>query len=266
MTNHTRSPLPVSAPPTNHLAGVAPRPEPWPTAAPQSTISSVRAAAVIAGAALTAMAGLAGFGNLVVVQGLVTPGDAAATARDIMASEGLFRVGVASLYAAALLDVVVAWALLRVFSPVNADLSRLDAWLRLAYAAVFVVALSQLAGIPGLLIESGSASVFTTEQIHAQALAKVDAFNDIWFAGLILFGAHLAVAGYLAYRSGFVPRLIGVLLVIAGAGYAFDSFVRVFTQDAPFTVSNLTFLGEFLLALWLLFRGRRLSLPLTSAA
>ena len=236
-----------------------------PPDAPPEAVGAVRSAAVIAGAGLTLMAVLAGFGNLVVVEGLVTAGDAAATARDISASEGLFRLGVASLYLAALLDVVVAWALMRVFSPVHAELSRLDAWLRLAYAAVFMVALSQLTGIPAVLGSAGDAGAATTAQLQVQALAKVDAFQDIWFAGLVLFGAHLVVAGYLAYRSGFVPRLIGVLLVVAGAGYVFDSLVAVLTADAPFRVSTATFLGELLLALWLLFRGRRIVLAPTPA-
>ena len=190
---------------------------------------------------------LAGFGNLVVVQGLVTPRDAPTTAHDITASEGLFRLGVASLYLAALLDIVVAWALFTVFRTVHAELSRLGAWLRLAYAVVFIVALSQLAGIPALLNEADGRGAFTTRQIQAQALAKADLFQNIWSAGLILFGAHLVGIGVLVYRSGFIPRLIGGLLVIAGAGYAFDSLVSVFTEHPAFVVSNVTFLGELLL-------------------
>jgi hypothetical protein len=220
---------------------------------------ALRKAALIAGAAIMLVAALAGFGNLVVVQGLVTPGDAAATADDILGSEGMFRLGVASLYLAALLDVVVAWALLRVFSTVHAEVSRLSAWLRLAYAVVFMVALSELAGVPALLNGGHGTTAFTHDQLQAQALAKTVAFHDIWSAGLILFGAHLIGVGWLAYRSGFVPRLIGVLLVIAGAGYAFDSFVSVFTEKAVFEVSTVTFLGEFLLGLWLLFRAGRVS-------
>jgi hypothetical protein len=246
MTNHMQLPAPVHG--SARLA----------TAPPSDAGSTARRAAVVAGGAILLVAALAGFGNLVVVQGLVTPGDAAATADDILGSEGVFRLGVASLYLAAVLDVVVAWALLRVFSTVNAELARLGAWLRLAYAAVFMVALSQLAGIPALLTDADGTSAFTDGQLQAQALARVDTFQDIWFAGLVLFGAHLIVVGYLAYRSGFVPRLIGVLLVLAGAGYVFDSFVSVFIEDAPFAVSNVTFLGEFLLGLWLLFRSRRI--------
>ncbi len=231
-----------------------------PHAAPSDgSVGGIGTAAVVAGAALTSMAVLGGFGNLVVVEGLVTAGDPAATARDITASEGLFRLGVASLYLVVLLDVVAAWALMRVFGPVHAELSRLDAWLRLTYAGVFMVAVSQLVGIPALLSGGSQPGAFTTAQVEAQALAKFDAFHDIWFAGLILFGVHLVVAGYLAYRSGYVPRLIGVLLIVAGGGYALDSVLDVFFEDVAFTVSTVTFLGEFLLALWLLFRGRQVT-------
>jgi hypothetical protein len=219
----------------------------------------VRSASLIGGAALMLMAALAGFGNVVVVDGLVTSGDAARTAGDIMASEGVFRLGVATLYLVVVLDVVVAWALLRVFAPVSTDLSRLAAWFRLAYAGVLTVAVSQLAGVPGLLNDDGYTAAFGTEQLQALALQKTDAYNDIWMAGLILFGVHLMILGYLAYKSGYVPRFLGVLLVIAGVGYAFDSFVTVFSQGSPFAISQITFLGEFLLGLWLLFRGRHLS-------
>jgi hypothetical protein len=249
MTNPTTGLNPASTP----LA----RSDSAPQADRQAAIWAARRPALVAGAAILLVALLAGFGNLVVVQGLVTPGDARTTAHDITASEGLFRLGVASLYLAALLDIVVAWALLTVFRPVHVELSRLSAWLRLAYAVVFIVALSQLAGIPALLNDADGTGAFTASQIQTQALAKADAFHTIWSAGLILFGAHLVGIGVLAYRSGFVPRLIGGLLVLAGAGYAFDSLVSVFTEHPAFVVSNVTFLGEFLLGVWLLMRSRR---------
>jgi hypothetical protein len=217
---------------------------------------SIRRAGFVAGISLLAMSVLAGFGNFVAVEGLVTPGDAGRTAEDILASEGTFRVGVLALYLVVVLDVVVAWALMLVFDPVSRSISRLAAWFRLAYSAVFLVAISQLAGIPDLL--AGASSAFSAEQVEAQALLKVDAFHDIWFAGLVLFGAHLVLIGYLAYRSGYLPRILGVLLVLAGLGYAFDSAGRVLSESA-LEVSTVTFVGEFLLCLWLLIRGRRMS-------
>jgi hypothetical protein len=168
----------------------------------------------------------------------------------------MFRLGVLALYVVVVLDVVVAWALMRVFDPVNRSLSRLAGWFRLAYSAVFMVAISQLAGIPDLL--GGGSRAFTPEQVAAQSLLKVDAYSDIWFAGLILFAAHLVIVGYLAYKSGYVPAFLGILVVIAGLGYAFDSAGTVLSES-PLEVSVVTFIGEFLLGLWLLIRGRRMT-------
>ena len=173
-----------------------------------------------------------------------------------MASEGTFRLAVAGLYVVVVLDIVAAWALFRFFAPVNDWLARLAAWLRVAFAVVFLVAISELAAVPGMLSDAGYQDAFGQKQLQAQAMVRLEAFDHTWMAALLLFGAHLALLGYLAYRSGHVPRLIGVLLVISGIGYAFDTFSSVLSAD-PVVISTFTFLGEFLLAVWLVVRGGR---------
>jgi len=213
-------------------------------------------AGLAAGIGILVMAAASAFGIFYVVEGLVTQGDAAGTVEDIGSSDGLFRWGLVSLYLVVVLDVVVAWALFRFLSPVNDGLARLAAWFRLAYAGVFLLAIGQLAGIPDLVTADEYAGVFTAEQIQGQTLLRTDAFDDLWMAGLILFGIHLLLIGYLAYRSGYVPRWLGVLLVVAGAGYVFDSVASTVLANPPASVTTVTFLGEFLLALWLVVRGR----------
>jgi len=217
---------------------------------------AMRQAGVVAGVGILVLAALSAFGIFYVLEGLVTQGDAAGTVEDIRSSDGLFRWGIASLYLVVVLDVVVAWALFRFLSPVSRGLSRLAAWFRLAYAGVFLVAIAQLAGIPDLVTADYYSSVLTTEQIQGQTLVKADAFDDLWMAGLILFGIHLLLVGYLAYRSGYVPKLLGVLLLVAGAGYVFDSVASTVLASPPGSVATFTFLGEFLLALWLVVRGK----------
>ena len=214
---------------------------------------------LIAGVTLLLLAGLAAFGVLVAVDGLVTPGDATRTASDILASKDLFRLAVASLYLVVVLDIVAAWALFRFFAPVDPWLARLTAWLRLGFAGVFLVAISQLAAVPDLLTDDGHRDAFGEQQLQAQAMLKIEAFDHTWMAALLLFGAHLVSLGVLVYRSGYVPRLIGVLLVVAGVGYAFDTFSSVLFEH-PVVVSTFTFLGELVLALWLVVRGRRIRL------
>lgn len=204
------------------------------------------------------MAALSGFANFVALEGLVTPGDPAATAQDVAASETLFRLAVGSLLLVVALDVVIAWALFRVFRPVHAGLSMLAAWFRLAYAAVFMVAISELLGALRLLGD-GYLAVFDADQLHAEALLRIEAFTDTWDAGLILFGLSLLIIGYLAYRSGYVPKILGVLLGIAGFGYLFDSLLAIVTPGASIKISVITFVGEFLLAIWLVIWGRRVT-------
>ena len=206
------------------------------------TSKSVRKASTTAGAALLAMSVLSAFGYLFAVKGLVVPGNAAQTARNITAHESLFRLGILSLYLVAALDVVVAWALYRVFKPVSAGLSRLAAALRIAYAAVFMIAIGQL---------------FEALRLHTQALEHINTFTNIWDAGLVVFGLSLFVLAHLAYRSRYVPKLLGLLLAIAGFGYVFDTVVRALVQGSSSDVSAITGMAEFVFALWLVIRGRQ---------
>ena len=93
----------------------------------------------------------------------------------------------------------------------------------------------------------------------------INSFTNIWDAALVLFGLSLLVLAYLAYRSGYVPRLLGVLLAIAGFGYVFDTVVRVLVRGSSSDVSAITGMGEFVFALWLVIRGRRISVSGTES-
>lgn len=218
--------------------------------------AGLRGPSLVAGTGILLLAVLSGFGNFYAVDGLVTAGEAARTARDIAASETLFRMGIVSLVLAATVDVVVAWALWRLFSPVSEGLSALAAWFRLAYAAVFLVAVAQLLAALRPLHPDGGGP-----DSAGQVLAHVQAFNDIWLVGLVLFGAHLLLVGWLAHHSGFVPRWLAALIAVAGAGYGFDGIAAVLSNGSAPAVSTVTFAGEFVLGCWLLLRGRRLAGP-----
>jgi len=230
------------------------------------TRRAVRRGSWVAGLALLVMTPLAAYANFVVLDGLVAPGDAALTARAIANAEGAFRVAVASLYVVAVLDLLVAWALYTVFEPVNRRVAALMAWFRVAFAAVFVVAISQLVGVLSAVNAAGASAAFSPAQRDAQALLGVETFYGVWDGALILVGLHLVVLGYLVYRVGavrshgfgYVTRALGVLLVVAGAGYVVDSVGRVLIAGYSFEVAAVTFLGEVVLIVWLFMYGRRL--------
>lgn len=217
---------------------------------------TLRKPAVVAGVGILLISALAGLANFGAVEGLVTDGNATKPAQDILASEGTFRLAIAAFVLVAALDAVVAWGLFAFFATVNRGVSLLAGWLRLAYAAVFAVAISHLAGALHLLGNADYLRTFAPDQLRTQALLKITDFHDIWTISLVFFGAHLVLVGYLVYRSGFAPKLLGVLVAVAGAGYLVDSFGALLFSGYAVSVGAFTFVGEFLLMLWLLIKGR----------
>ena len=142
------------------------------------------------------------------------------------------------------LDVVVAWGLYIVLMPANKNLSALAAWLRVIYGGIFIFAISKLYVALQVLAADG-----------VQAMSFLKAFQSIWDNGLILFGFHLLVLGYLAFKSGYIPKWLGGLLVLAGLGYIVDGFGRMLSPAYSFSLAQFTFIGEVFLIFWLLWRG-----------
>lgn len=221
---------------------------------PQSAGPRIRRASLIAGVSLLLMAALAGFGYMVAVEGVVTYDDADQNAASILESSGLFRAGIVSLFTVIALDVAVAWALYYVFVPVHRTLSAVAAWIRVAYSAIFAVAVAQLVGVQQVLTSPD------TGPRNADALSGVNSFADIYDAGLLLFGLHLLIIGWLSVKAGYVPTWLGGLLLVAGSGYIIDSIGAFLSSGSWSDISTVTFVGEFLLAVWLVLRGRRITL------
>ena len=216
---------------------------------------SPRTTATVAGLSLLLMAILAPFANFYALGNLVVANDAKTTAENIMASSELFRIGIACFLIVALLDVIVAWALHVLLEPVNKSLSLLAAWFRLVYAAVFSIALMPLLAVLHLLSRAESLKGLETNQLNAQVMLSLSAFKSGWDLGLVIFGFHLLVLGYLIFKSSFIPKWLGVLVGIAGIGYLADAFGKILIPDYSITVAMFTFVGEFLLIFWLLSKG-----------
>jgi hypothetical protein len=225
----------------------------------RSTELSLRTAAIVAGLGLLVMAILAAFANFSVIQNLVVAGDAKTTAANIVASAGSFRMGITFFLITAILDVVVAWALYILLKPVNKSLSVLAAWFRIVYAAIFTVVLTNLFNVLLLLNGSDYLKVFEPDQLYAQAMLSLGAFRAGWDIGIVIFGLHLLVLGYLVIKSGYAPKwlgfLFGILLIIAGLGYMVDSFGKFLLPNYNASIAQFTFIGEVVLIFWLLWKG-----------
>jgi len=220
----------------------------------RSTDIPLGIAAIVAGLGLLIMALLAPIVEFGVFQNLIAPGDAKTTAQNIVASAGSFRMGIFFLLVVAFLDVVVAWALYILLKPVNKSLSLLAAWFRVVYAAIFAIALNNLFSVLQLLT-GVDFLVLAANQLDAQVMLFLSAFRYGWDIGLVFFGLHLIVLGYLVFRSGYIPRWLGVLLIVAGLGYSTDSFGKFLLPNYNVTIAMFTFVGEVLLIFWLLWKG-----------
>ncbi len=211
------------------------------------SVSTQQSAALVSGIGLLLMAVIAALANFAAIQGAVVPGNAAATASNIVATEGVFRLGAIGLVIVAILDVMVAWGLTEVFRPVNSGLSLIGGWLRLAYAAIFALA------VVNLFSAARAASVDP-----ALALRLTELFDDGWNVGLVFFGLHLIVVGVLAVRAQFIHWVFGALLIVAGLGYLVDSIAVLTVPSYSLELGLYTFVGEVVLMIWLLVRWRKL--------
>lgn len=215
---------------------------------------TLRKAAIVAGIGLLIMTVLAPFAEFYVMRNLVVPGNAAKTVANISASGGLFSAAVFSFIVVVACDVLVAWALYVFLKPAGRGLSLVAAWFRLLYAAVFAVALNRCAEVLQLVRGSGG---YAGEGLNNQVMLSLGLFRTGWDIALVFFSVHLVILGYLAFRAGYVPKILGALLVIAGLGYFADSFGKLAIPDYKLAVAAFTFVGEPLFMFWLIWKGIR---------
>ena len=195
------------------------------------------------------------FGMLYIPATLFVAGDTAATARNIMANETLFRGSILSALMTQVVQIFVVLFLYKVLKPAG----RGQALLMVVFIllGVPIAMLNELnhVAVLVLLSNAGSPSAFTSEQTHV----LVGFFLEMRHAGIfiaqIFWGLWLLPMGYLVFKSGFLPKAIGVLLVVAGFGYLMDTFVFFLMPAFGVTFSEFTFLGELLITLWLLIKG-----------
>ncbi len=223
-----------------------------------SNKTSLRKAALIAGLGLFVMAIAASFAELYIYPKLVVSGSAAETVKNITANKALFISAIFSYLVAFICDVVVAWALYVLLKPVNEHLSLLTAWFRLVYAVIALVALLNLVNVLRLLSTSRDLTAFEQTQWHAQVTIFLNAFRYEWYFGLLFFGIHLGLLGYLVFRSGYIPRILGVLLIIAGLGYMITTLKPYLFPNFNTDIARFTFFGELIFMLWLLIRSSRI--------
>lgn len=196
-----------------------------------------------------------GFFGMYVTSTLIVPGDTATTIDKILASETLFRLGIVSALLTQIVNVFVVLGLYRLLSPVNKTMGVLMViFLLLGVPIAMLNELNQVA-VLALLHGTGNLTGLPAGQLQTMVPLFLELHEfGIQIAGFF-WGLWLFPMGYLVYKSGFLPKLIGVLLIIGCFGYLIDSFAAFLLPGLGMKVAAFTFLGEVALPLWLVIKG-----------
>lgn len=228
--------------------------------------SDEQKAALTAGLSLIIMAIAAIFSYGFIHGSLVVRSDTSTTFHNVTTSIPLFKAEIFGWLIILISDIVVAWALYLFFKPINQRLSLLAAWLRLAYATILGIAILNL--IVVLLLSSQTNAIFSfpVEQTQSLVMLFLEAFESIWSIGLIVFGAHLLLVGYVAFQSARIPKIISIFLLLAAIGYMVIHLSQTFLSqyDGIISILNLVFMlpmvaGELGFGIWLAIRGGKLT-------
>jgi len=187
-------------------------------------------------------------------KGLVISGDAAATANNILAHEPLYRSGFAVGLIANAFYIALTALFYGLFEPMNRGISLLAAFFGLVGCTVQIFgSLFQLAPLV-VLGDSQLLRAFNVEQLQATTQLFLKLYAQTFNIALVFFAFYDLLIGYLIFRSVFLPRILGVLLMIAGLGWL--TFIwPPFATSLSSYIQPLGFLAELLLMLWLLLRG-----------
>jgi len=195
----------------------------------------------------------------VVRSGLIVHGDAAATAQKIMASERLFRISIAGDLVMHILDIPLMLIFYVLLRPISKTLSLFGLLFNIVQTAV--LAINKVNLLTTLTLLSGASFLKTVDphQLQAMAFLSINVHEDGFGIGLVFFGFRCLVVGYLMFRSGYFPRGLGVLQVIAGLSYIINSFSLILSP--PFASAMFPWIllpalvGELSLCLYMIVVG-----------
>src|SRR5437764_10239091 len=222
--------------------------------------NSQRTAAKVAGWSGLITFAIVIFGNYVLLNPLVVPGDAAATAQNVVAHQTQFRITVVCFLAYSLGVVVLLSALYVILKPVNPGLALVGALSRLVFALLWLLSTLNLLSGLRLLSNANYLQVFEPDRLQALAKLYLNANFDDYYVGLPFFGLAATVCAWLWLKSNYIPRGLALYGVIASAWCVFCAFVYLIFPHFNKIVNDWWFdfpmaVFELVLSFLLLFKG-----------
>jgi len=198
---------------------------------------SLRQAARIVSIAFIISFILAVFVGNFILQNFINPGETEALADDIKDNEQLLNIAVVVYLIILALDAAIALGLFILLKPTNSILAFLSGNFRLLYVAIMVISVLAL----------------------ALQFIDVKSYGTIKLVGYLFFTCHIFVTGYTVFRSGYIPRILGILLIMAFFSYVLAFYLSFFVPEALLLVFMLfMIIGELSLSIWLLLKANKL--------
>jgi len=193
---------------------------------------------------------------------LIVLGDAATTANNIMANEMQFRGANMSWLISEIFLLLLGLALYVVFKKVNKNLASLMVlFIVVGVAIESINTLNQFAALQ-LLSGADYLTVFSADQLNAQVMSHLESWEAGYrIAAILSFGPWLIPAGYLVYKSGYFPRILGILVMLAGFGLLIEGLQYFLLPDyevISYPGSVVASIGEFAFCGWLLLKGAKI--------
>jgi hypothetical protein len=185
----------------------------------------------------------------------IVVGDAVTTADNIMASQGLFRVGIVTELVSAVFFVLAAWGLYVLLKPVNKNLALLFLLLNLGGVAVECLNVLNLYAALQFLSGANYLTAFQTGQLQAMTMSFLNLYTNGFLIAQIFFSAWLLPLGYLIYKSRFLPKFLGLLLILDFFGNMSWFLQGFLLPDYPifaYPGNAISFIAEISLTAWLL--------------
>lgn len=190
------------------------------------------------------------------VPSLMMAKDAAATAANLRENDALFRLGFAAYLLEAICDVLIAWVFYVLMRPVHRDLALLSVLFALVSTTLFAVTKMLYFAAPMFVRGSAYLTAFPPDQLDTLATIFLSFYGVLSGITMLFYGIPWIIRGYLVLRSDFLPRWLGVVMAVAGLGFAIKTITYVL---APAYSSPLWLLPMFLnllaVTFWLAARG-----------
>lgn len=197
------------------------------------------------------------YANFAILESLIDLNSREQTTLNIINNSIQFRQGLIGFLVMLISDIVLIWSLFKITEPTKKGLSYIASFFRGLHAIFFIIALSKLIEAYQIIDQS-----INSEELQNSVIYLLSNFDKLWTIGLLFFGIHLLLLGFLTIKSSSIPRIIGFLLILASLGYAIDGFSKLYLasyRDYKFYFETIVVLtgaiGELSFTIWLMVKG-----------